>query len=563
MRVSRTRRASVDPQRPVEHADRRDRVAFGISLAVAAMIAFVAFSYNATSAEIRDVDRIGTEDVVLFSHAWEIRLLDSELTLAATSYITADEESRRTWLQAYDAAAFRLDEVLAATEAQATGEELAHLVQVDQANQELIRLEREIIELSDQDRETEALELLGGDYAEQKAIYRTGIDNYHAAQQDRIDRSVQTVASGARSTRVAILAILVVVVLVLTYLGRVNRIQRQEGRNREAERDAFAARQRRESRIQTALEMATAEPDALVTLERVLEQELPEWRSEVLLADSSTAHLLRAVTTHPDGEPACCVPTPGDCPAIRRGSTLVFDDTGSYDACPMLRSRDLTGRSVVCVPVKIMGRPIGIAHSTTPPQPSARHLERIEEIARLTGNRLGVLRAFATTRRQASRDPLTGAFNRRSMEDEASRLDLEGRPYSVAFCDIDHFKKLNDTYGHAVGDRALRRFSQVLSDSLRPMDHIARWGGEEFVVIMPDVEAGNACAAMDRVREALSLALIGGDHPRFTFSAGVAEANGEGFAETTARADAALLRAKGLGRDRVVTDELEGVTGTR
>jgi diguanylate cyclase len=123
----------------------------------------------------------------------------------------------------------------------------------------------------------------------------------------------------------------------------------------------------------------------------------------------------------------------------------------------------------------------------------------------------------------------------------------------VAVADIDHFKRLNDEYGHEVGDRALRVFAEVLRDNLRPDDIVARVGGEEFVVILPGCEPHGAAHALERVRSALSVCLQRARLPLFTVSFGVAELSaGTPFKVAFETADEALYEAKRLGRDQVV-----------
>ncbi len=158
----------------------------------------------------------------------------------------------------------------------------------------------------------------------------------------------------------------------------------------------------------------------------------------------------------------------------------------------------------------------------------------------------------------ATRDELTGLPNRRQAQEllaaEAQRQRRSGKTFAVALIDLDHFKHINDRHGHAGGDEALRRFAREARDELREIDTIARWGGEEFLVLMPDVDGAAATSAMNRLRlriMALSLAHERGEI-RFTFSAGVAAHDGRGgVAETVSRADEACYRAKADGRNRV------------
>ena len=122
--------------------------------------------------------------------------------------------------------------------------------------------------------------------------------------------------------------------------------------------------------------------------------------------------------------------------------------------------------------------------------------------------------------------------------------------YSVAYGDLDDFKKLNDVFGHDAGDRSLRTFAQVLRDALRPSDIPCRYGGEEFVVVLPACPISEAVTVLERVREQTALRLTSGRLPSFTMSFGVASSDQAGdFEQVVALADGALLRAKGAGRD--------------
>jgi len=119
--------------------------------------------------------------------------------------------------------------------------------------------------------------------------------------------------------------------------------------------------------------------------------------------------------------------------------------------------------------------------------------------------------------------------------------------------DLDHFKELNDTHGHDVGDRALRVFVSVFKSVLRPGDLACRYGGEEFVVALPNCDGENATRVCDRIREALALASLDGSIPVFTSSFGVAPPRlGATLQDLVAEADIALYEAKGAGRDRSV-----------
>lgn len=158
-------------------------------------------------------------------------------------------------------------------------------------------------------------------------------------------------------------------------------------------------------------------------------------------------------------------------------------------------------------------------------------------------------------RERANRDKLTGLLNRHAGEAELKRSQLQAqnqlRPYGVILGDIDLFKQVNDGFGHVAGDRVLKMVAQVLSGKVRRFDHAVRWGGEEFLIILPDASLGVAVSLAERIRAAVE-ACSDPEVGRFTLSLGVGlwEA-GETEDDLLRRADAALYRAKHRGRNQV------------
>jgi diguanylate cyclase (GGDEF)-like protein/hemerythrin-like metal-binding protein/PAS domain S-box-containing protein len=160
---------------------------------------------------------------------------------------------------------------------------------------------------------------------------------------------------------------------------------------------------------------------------------------------------------------------------------------------------------------------------------------------------------------QASVDPLTRTMNRTWLEErgkvELLRAERYQHKFSVAMVDLDRFKVVNDTYGHAAGDQVLRGFVEVGHSCLRLTDEMGRWGGEEFVILLPDTGPGGAARVAERMRAALE-EFIFSDGIRMTASIGIAACRkGESFAGLISRADAAMYRAKNEGRNRVTIDE--------
>jgi diguanylate cyclase len=156
-------------------------------------------------------------------------------------------------------------------------------------------------------------------------------------------------------------------------------------------------------------------------------------------------------------------------------------------------------------------------------------------------------------------DQLTGSLNRRGLDDvferESARADRRGTPLCVALLDLDNFKKLNDTYGHLAGDKALRHLVKVVKETLRSMDVIARFGGEEFLILLPETKVEAAAAAMVRVQRELTRHFFLHENEKMliTFSCGVAlRRQNEDQASLTKRADQAMYQAKQTGKNRVV-----------
>jgi diguanylate cyclase (GGDEF)-like protein/hemerythrin-like metal-binding protein len=161
----------------------------------------------------------------------------------------------------------------------------------------------------------------------------------------------------------------------------------------------------------------------------------------------------------------------------------------------------------------------------------------------------------------ASTDPLTGAFNRRKFNDlangELERISRYNRPLSVMMLDLDHFKSINDNYGHASGDTVLKEFHKTCQSRVRNSDIIARIGGEEFSILMPETGLEQAKLLAERIREAVSEISVKVDNDiiRLTVSIGVTEWSGECFQEFNDMleyADQALYEAKNSGRNRVI-----------
>ena len=258
---------------------------------------------------------------------------------------------------------------------------------------------------------------------------------------------------------------------------------------------------------------------------------------------------------------------PEQCWALRRGSTHTDPGGSSSTHCTHL----LGDGPSICIPLIANGVAIGILalqNDASPPgEPEAdAALARQRQVAGSAAEHIAVAIANLSLREalrlQAIRDPLTGLYNRRYMEEfldrELHRALRKGRPLAVLMLDIDHFKRYNDTFGHAAGDKALATVGEVLLRSIRGEDIACRYGGEEFTVIMAECSLQQAVIRADDIRRRLHESHLHDDDqalPPITASVGVAA-----FPETTDRvdlllklADDALYKAKHNGRDRVAT----------
>jgi diguanylate cyclase (GGDEF)-like protein len=166
---------------------------------------------------------------------------------------------------------------------------------------------------------------------------------------------------------------------------------------------------------------------------------------------------------------------------------------------------------------------------------------------------------------QSEVDSLTGTCTRRVLEDrlqtEFDRAARYGRPFCITVVDVDEFKNVNDQFGHAAGDRVLRGLADIMQQEMRSTDTLARYGGDEFVWILPETNATAAATAMERLRQSVA-SYQAADRPTVTVSCGVAEWLGtptDSASEVLRRADAAMYQAKSAGRNRVEVSPKQAV----
>ncbi len=216
--------------------------------------------------------------------------------------------------------------------------------------------------------------------------------------------------------------------------------------------------------------------------------------------------------------------------------------------------------SILCVPLIADGEAIGVLNVTNPSTERVFDASDQDHLMMLAAQAAGAINR-ARLYELASTDELTGLYVRRlilqRLRQEVRRFQRYGRPIAVAVMDLDHFKKVNDSYGHAAGDEVLRTLGRLLQEKTRrELDIPGRIGGEEFLLIMPETSVDGAVLACDRLRQAVEAERIDfdGEELRVTLSIGVAarESGDESPASLLRRADEACYAAKDAGRNRVM-----------
>ena len=281
----------------------------------------------------------------------------------------------------------------------------------------------------------------------------------------------------------------------------------------------------------------------------------------------SAGRAAEAVATWGSPPPARTVFSPTDCWALRRGRLHVVHDGDPELKCPHVEEPVPTG--LLCTPLTAQAETLGLLHvqvrRRTAGKARAARLADRERLVKTLGEQLALalanIRLRATLRDQSSRDSLTGLFNRRYMEEsldrEIRRAAREGYGLGVLLADLDNFKQLNDAFGHAAGDDVLRQIGRYLSTSVRGEDIACRFGGEEFVIILPKASLDDAYRRAEALREGIKAGSPNEPnrlYPTATVSVGVAAYpdHGSSAAQLILAADSAMYLAKAQGRDRVV-----------
>jgi diguanylate cyclase (GGDEF)-like protein len=263
-----------------------------------------------------------------------------------------------------------------------------------------------------------------------------------------------------------------------------------------------------------------------------------------------------------------------DCWALRRGTTFPISPASQGLVCGHAACRETHGNGFgggyVCQPLVAQNHLMGLLYREAYGPMFAEGADQLATmLAEQVSLALANLDLREQLRSQAIRDQLTGLYNRRFLEDaltrETGRAARSGEPVAVAILDVDHFKRVNDTYGHEAGDAVLRELGQALLKTIRKTDIVGRFGGEEFLMLLPgatvEVAQARALAVLEAVRAMEVVIPNGAPLNHITASIGVAAmplhvARGDVL---VAAADAALYQAKGQGRNRVVLSDRRAI----
>jgi diguanylate cyclase (GGDEF)-like protein len=259
--------------------------------------------------------------------------------------------------------------------------------------------------------------------------------------------------------------------------------------------------------------------------------------------------------------------SPDECWALRRGQRHLVDAAAPALSCGHVQHR--TGDSI-CIPMSARGETVGLLYLAGHPQQpieAGSGLTRAKQqlgiaVSEQTALSLANLQLRETLRLQALRDPMTGLFNRRFVEDwidrEVDRAEHAGETLGAMMADVDHFKQINDVYGHDAGDQLLKAVADAIHGSMRGGDVACRYGGEEFLVLIANIDAATLAARAEQLRAAVASIRLehrGETLRPITLTVGIAlyPHDGKNAADVLAAADAALYTAKRAGRDCVIS----------
>ena len=388
------------------------------------------------------------------------------------------------------------------------------------------------------------------------------------------ERELTSGASAARLQWAAVAGIgcsLILIGVVFALMQRENRVRRETELIAAASRLELAGsvqelqlagdRLRELQHSASMLQSCRSTDEAMEIARRSFARLLPEAAGSIYLTRASQNLTEQRAAWGEAPASSSAVMAPNDCWAVRRGQTYSISDHRHGTLCAHVHPKaDAASFSTCCIPLVARGETFGLVHLSGAGEAAIAHAQLVLASTEQLSLALSNLQLQETLRVQSIRDPLTGLYNRRyleeSLERELARCARRGQPLAVLMLDLDHFKRFNDTHGHDGGDALLAQFGRLLDESCRGEDIACRYGGEEFILILPEADVEAARARGEQIRSAVASLQV--THLRRSLGAvscsiGVAvfpqHANNSDLLVQTA--DAALYRAKAAGRDRV------------
>ena len=306
------------------------------------------------------------------------------------------------------------------------------------------------------------------------------------------------------------------------------------------------------------LQAAEDHDDAGAVLMATAHRLLPEYGGALYVFNNSRDRLdlAKAWNVSENFDPAATL-LPGNCWALKRGKPHI-NDASSDTLCCM---HDIGSVATVEVPMMARGQVFGLLVLAYDGAEAFQNLKGIRRVTRALADSMSLALSNIALREklrtQSLRDPLTGLYNRRYMEDALERYlslaERTGAATSVVMIDLDNFKRLNDNYGHAKGDAVLRDVAGQFVGALRPSDVVARYGGEELMVILPNCGVEDAAAKAEMLRMHIeSLSEVHGAPISASFGVATVPETSINAADVIPMADAALYAAKNAGKNCVI-----------
>ena len=318
------------------------------------------------------------------------------------------------------------------------------------------------------------------------------------------------------------------------------------------------------NRFSEAVNQCTSELEVYDLLRHALKERFQPPQVIIFKLNETANYLEVAATLAPLPKEVAAWPVidePHNCKAIRTGHAFVVNDVRVKALCPSKFALPTEG-SYYCGPLITGGNIVGSVRmqgATDLWTPERQRL--LESYLSGAASALSNLRLLERMKHQANVDVLTGLHNRRFLEDYAQKLFAIARrrqqPLGIIMLDLDHFKSFNDTYGHELGDRILRHFARTITTSMRDTNLAVRYGGEEFLILLPDTNLKACTLVAERIRKAVMSMVVPSNTeaplPRLTVSLGVAvfPEHGQTLKEVIQASDKAMYQSKRLGRNRV------------